>query len=162
VLALVNEPDFNPNNRAGLRSGTFRNRAVTDLFEPGSTLKPFTVAVALESGKFTAGTVIDTTPGSLQIGDRIIRDVHNYGVLTVAGVIEKSSNVSASKIALALQKKPLEMLRRVGFGDTTARGCRVKCRRFSIIALGAGRSGGISYGYGISVTRCNWRAPISR
>jgi cell division protein FtsI (penicillin-binding protein 3) len=97
VLALVNEPDFNPNNRAGLRSGIFRNRAVTDLFEPGSTIKPFTIASALESGKYSPGSVIDTTPGVLRVGDRTFRDVHNYGVLTVAGVIGKSSNVGMSQ-----------------------------------------------------------------
>ncbi|MEK7716939.1 MAG: penicillin-binding protein 2, partial [Pseudomonadota bacterium] len=155
VLALVNEPDFNPNNRAGLRSGTFRNRAVTDLFEPGSTLKPFTVACALESGKFSAGTVIDTTPGSLQIGDRTIRDVHNYGVLTVAGVIEKSSNVGASKIALALNKKSLwEMLRHVGFGETT--GARLPGEVPGLLNPSSRwvpvEQASISFGYGISVT----------
>ncbi|MDO8598456.1 MAG: penicillin-binding protein 2 [Sulfuricaulis sp.] len=155
VLALVNEPDFNPNNRAGLRSGTFRNRAVTDLFEPGSTLKPFTVACALESGKFSAGTVIDTTPGSLQIGDRTIRDVHNYGVLTVAGVIEKSSNVGASKIALALNKKSLwEMLRHVGFGQTT--GARLPGEVPGLLNPSSRwvpvDQASISFGYGISVT----------
>ena len=155
VLALVNEPDFNPNNRAGLRSGTFRNRAVTDLFEPGSTLKPFTVACALESGKFSASTVIDTTPGSLQIGDRTIRDVHNYGVLTVAGVIEKSSNVGASKIALALNKKSLwEMLRHVGFGETT--GARLPGEVPGLLNPSSRwvpvEQASISFGYGISVT----------
>ncbi len=155
VLALVNEPDFNPNNRAGLNSGTFRNRAVTDLFEPGSTLKPFTIACALESGKFSAGTVIDTTPGSLQIGDRTIRDVHNYGVLTVAGVIEKSSNVGASKIALALNKTSLwEMLRHVGFGQTT--GAQLPGEVPGLLTPPARwvpvEQASISFGYGISVT----------
>ncbi|HLF22971.1 MAG TPA: penicillin-binding transpeptidase domain-containing protein, partial [Burkholderiales bacterium] len=84
VLALVNEPDFNPNNRANLRSDTFRDRAVTDLYEPGSTLKPFTVAMALESGKYATDTLIDTTPGTFQVGGKLIRDTHNYGVLSVA------------------------------------------------------------------------------
>lgn len=155
VLALVNEPDFNPNNRAGLRSGTFRNRAVTDLFEPGSTLKPFTIACALESGKFSYNSVIDTTPGMLQIGDRTIRDVHNYGVLTVAGVIEKSSNVGASKIALTLNKKSIwEMLRRVGFGQAT--GARLPGEVPGLLNPPSSwvpvDQASISFGYGISVT----------
>ncbi len=155
VLALVNEPDFNPNNRAGLRSGTFRNRAVTDLFEPGSTLKPFTIACALESGKFSSNTVIDTTPGVLQVGDRTIRDVHNYGVLTVAGVIEKSSNVGASKIALALNKKSIwEMLRHVGFGQAT--GAQLPGEVPGLLNPPSSwvpvEQASISFGYGISVT----------
>lgn len=155
VLALVNEPDFNPNNRTGLRSNTFRNRAVTDLYEPGSTLKPFTIACALESGKFSPGTIIDTTPGILQVGDRTIRDVHNYGVLTVAGVIEKSSNVGASKIALALNKKSMwEMLRHVGFGQPT--GAQLPGEVPGLMNPPSSwipvEQASISYGYGISVT----------
>ncbi len=117
VLALVNEPDFNPNNRNGLKSQVFRNRAVTDLFEPGSTIKPFTVAAALDSGRFSPHTVIETGPGTMLVSNRPVRDTHNYGTLTVTGVLEKSSNVGAAKIALALGKKPLwEMVRGVGFG----------------------------------------------
>jgi cell division protein FtsI (penicillin-binding protein 3) len=155
ILALVNEPDFNPNNRVGLKSQAFRNRAVTDTYEPGSTLKPFTVAAALESGRFRANTRIDTAPGTIRIGDRLIRDTHNYGMLTVASVIEKSSNVGATKIALALTKQSMwDMLHRAGFGQLTG------------IAL-PGEVGGVlrapsrwvpveqaamSYGYGISVT----------
>lgn len=155
VLALVNEPDFNPNNRTGLRSNTFRDRAVTDLYEPGSTLKPFTIACALESGKFSPGTIIDTTPGMLQVGDRTIRDVHNYGVLTVAGVIEKSSNVGASKIALALNKKSMwEMLRHVGFGQPT--GAQLPGEVPGLMNPPSSwipvEQASISYGYGISVT----------
>ena len=155
VLALVNEPDFNPNNRMGLRSNTFRDRAVTDLYEPGSTLKPFTIACALESGKFSPGTIIDTTPGMLQVGDRTIRDVHNYGVLTVAGVIEKSSNVGASKIALALNKKSMwEMLRHVGFGQPT--GAQLPGEVPGLMNPPSSwipvEQASISYGYGISVT----------
>jgi len=155
VLALVNEPDFNPNNRAGLHSHIFRNRAVTDLFEPGSTLKPFTIACALESGKYKPGTVIDTTPGLLQIGDRTIRDVHNYGVLTVAGVIEKSSNVGASKIALSLNKNTMwQMLRSVGFGQST--GVQLPGEIDGLLNPPSSwvpvEQATISYGYGISVT----------
>jgi len=155
VLALVNEPDFNPNNRAGLHSRIFRNRAVTDVFEPGSTLKPFTIACALESGKYKPGTVIDTTPGLLHIGDRTIRDVHDYGVLTVAGVIEKSSNVGASKIALSLDKNSMwRMLRSVGFGQPT--GAQLPGEVDGVLNPPSRwvpvEQATISYGYGISVT----------
>jgi cell division protein FtsI (penicillin-binding protein 3) len=155
VLALVNEPDFNPNNRAGLRSGLFRNRAVTDLFEPGSTLKPFTIAAALESGKYSPGTVIDTTPGVLRVGDRTFHDVHNYGVLTVAGVIGKSSNVGISKIALALNKKSMwEMLRQAGFGQPT--GVQLPGEVAGLLNPYSKwvpvDQASIAFGYGISVT----------
>ncbi|MCR4301069.1 MAG: penicillin-binding protein 2 [Sulfuricaulis sp.] len=155
VLALVNEPDFNPNNRTGLRSGMFRNRAVTDIFEPGSTLKPFTIASALESGKYSPGSIIDTTPGTLQVGDRLFRDVHNYGVLTVAGVIEKSSNVGISKIALSLNKKNIwEMLRNAGFGQST--GVQLPGEVAGLLNPYSKwvpvDQASISFGYGISVT----------
>jgi cell division protein FtsI (penicillin-binding protein 3) len=155
VLALVNEPDFNPNNRTGLRSDAFRNRAVTDLYEPGSTLKPFTVAAALESGKFSAGTPIDTAPGTFQVGGKTIRDVHNYGMLTVARVIEKSSNVGASKIALALGREThWNMLRRVGFSVPT--GSRLPGEIAGVLHPYSRwvpiEQATISYGYGISVT----------
>jgi cell division protein FtsI (penicillin-binding protein 3) len=155
VLAMVNEPDFNPHNRSELRSSAFRNRAVTDLFEPGSTLKPFTIASALESGKFLSSTVIDTSPGELRVGDRTIRDVHNYGVLTVAGVIEKSSNVGASKIALALDKKSIwNTLKHVGFGSTT--GIQLPGEVPGLLNPPSSwvpvDQASISYGYGISVT----------
>jgi cell division protein FtsI (penicillin-binding protein 3) len=155
VLAMVNEPDFNPNNRGDLRSQTFRNRAVTDLFEPGSTLKPFTIAVALESGKFSPNTAIDTTPGLIKVGDRTIRDTHNYGILTVAGVIEKSSNVGASKIALSLNKKSMwEMLTGVGFGKPS--GIKLPGEVSGLLHAASNwvpvEQASVSFGYGISVT----------
>ena len=102
VLALANLPSYNPNNRARLTRQQIRNRAVTDSFEPGSTLKPFTVALALESGQVSPLTTIQTAPGSLTIGPATIRDAHPAGALTVEQVIQKSSNVGAAKIALAL------------------------------------------------------------
>jgi cell division protein FtsI (penicillin-binding protein 3) len=102
VLALANLPSYNPNNRARLTGEQVRNRAVTDQFEPGSTLKPFTVALALESGHVSPLTTIQTAPGSLTIGPATIRDAHPAGALTVEQVIQKSSNVGAAKIALAL------------------------------------------------------------
>ena len=155
VLALVNEPDFNPNNRANLKSQVFRNRAVTDVFEPGSTLKPLTIAAALESGRFHARSMIDTAGGALTVNGRTIRDVHTYAALTVAGVIEKSSNVGAAKIALALNKRDhYALLRRAGFGAST--GIRLPGEVFGQL-----RSPGswvpieqatIAFGYGISAT----------
>jgi cell division protein FtsI (penicillin-binding protein 3) len=102
VLALANLPSYNPNNRARASGDQVRNRAVTDQFEPGSTLKPFTVALALESGHVSPRTTIQTAPGSLTIGPATIRDAHPAGALTVEQVIQKSSNVGAAKIALAL------------------------------------------------------------
>jgi cell division protein FtsI (penicillin-binding protein 3) len=102
LLALANLPSYNPNNRARLTGEQVRNRAVTDQFEPGSTLKPFTVALALESGSVSPATTIQTAPGSLTIGPATIRDAHPAGALTVEQVIQKSSNVGAAKIALAL------------------------------------------------------------
>jgi cell division protein FtsI (penicillin-binding protein 3) len=155
VLALVNEPDFNPNNRAGLKSQVFRNRAVTDLYEPGSTFKPFTIAAGLESGKFSARTPIDTAPGTVLVGTKTIRDVHNNGLLTVAGVLEKSSNVGMTKIALALPKATLwDMVRRMGFGAAT--GSQLPGEQIGLLNPPAGwvpiDQASISFGYGISVT----------
>ncbi|MDF1587736.1 MAG: penicillin-binding transpeptidase domain-containing protein [Gammaproteobacteria bacterium] len=103
ILAMVNQPSFNPNNRHGLKSSDFRNRAVTDLFEPGSTVKPFTVATGLKSGEFTTSTIIDTRPGYMMVSGKPIKDHRNYGQVDLATLIEKSSNVGSSKIALALK-----------------------------------------------------------
>lgn len=123
VLAMANQPSFNPNNRSQLEGAYYRNRAVTDLFEPGSTAKPFTIAAALESGLFTTASRIDTTPGRFAIGRHTIQDLHDYGVLDLAGVIVRSSNVGAAKIALALDAERLwRTLHAVGFGRPTALG----------------------------------------
>jgi cell division protein FtsI (penicillin-binding protein 3) len=99
VLALANYPSYMPDKRKNLTGEQLRNRAVTDTFEPGSTMKPITVAMALESGRVTPQTLIDTGPGRYAIGGFNITDKHNYGTLTVEGVIQKSSNVGALKIA---------------------------------------------------------------
>lgn len=155
VLAMVNQPAFNPNNRDSLRSDHYRNRAVTDLYEPGSTVKPFTVAVALESGQYEPTTLLDTTPGTLRVGPNTIRDVHDYGLIDVTTLIAKSSNVGTGKLALAL---PPEQL----------------WRKFSAMGLGAASGGNLpgealgslpdyhrwypidrvtfSFGYGLSAT----------
>ncbi len=118
VLAMVNQPTYNPNNRESLRGSRYRNRAVTDVFEPGSTVKPFTVAMALESGQYRPGTMIDTEPGTLRVGPNTIHDTHDYGLINVSTVIAKSSNVGASKIALSLPPERLwNMFHKVGFGS---------------------------------------------
>jgi cell division protein FtsI (penicillin-binding protein 3) len=117
ILALANQPSFNPNNRGDLKGEYYRNRAVTDVFEPGSTIKPFTIAAALETGAFDPHSQVDTRPGFFSVGHHTIRDLHDYGLIDVAGVIEKSSNVGASKIALSLDSRLLwEALSLVGFG----------------------------------------------
>ena len=117
VLALANIPSYNPNNRARLTGAQLRNRVMTDTFEPGSTLKPFTVALAIETGTVTPQTVIQTAPGSLAIATYTIRDAHPGGAMSVAQVIQKSSNVGAAKIALALPREEMhELFKRVGFG----------------------------------------------
>ncbi|WP_374680729.1 peptidoglycan D,D-transpeptidase FtsI family protein [Accumulibacter sp.] len=118
ILALANWPTYNPNNRESLSGGQLRNRALTDTFEPGSTLKPFTIALAMDTGKVRFDTQINCAPGRLQIGGATISDTHRYGVLTVAEVIQKSSNVGSSKIAAMLPAQAMwEMFHSVGFGE---------------------------------------------
>jgi cell division protein FtsI (penicillin-binding protein 3) len=117
VLALVNLPAFNPNNRASMTRGRSRNRAVSDVYEPGSTMKPFLVAAALEAGVVKPETRIDTGPGWLQVGEKRITDVHPKGNLTVAEAIKVSSNVATAKIALDMKSEDYwRLLHRVGFG----------------------------------------------
>ena len=117
ILALANLPSYNPNNRGQFDPARTRNRVITDLFEPGSTLKPFTAAAALEAGTVRPDTVIQTAPGHMTIGNRTIHDAHPQGALTVAQVIQKSSNVGAAKLALALPAESLwQLFTRVGFG----------------------------------------------
>jgi cell division protein FtsI (penicillin-binding protein 3) len=117
VLALANLPTYNPNNRAQLSGGSLRNRAVVDIFEPGSTLKPLTIAAAIEVGRVTPNTRIGTAPGTLTIGPATIRDAHPSTELSVTQVIQKSSNVGAAKVALMLRPQVLwDMFEQVGFG----------------------------------------------
>jgi len=116
ILALANWPTYNPNARNRVARERMRNRALTDVFEPGSTMKPFTIASALESGKIRPDTVIQTAPGTLTIGPNTIHDAHVSGALTVEQVIQKSSNVGAAKIALV----PDDRVRRDLFRFATA------------------------------------------
>jgi cell division protein FtsI (penicillin-binding protein 3) len=154
VLAMVNQPSFNTNDRAQLRPGVTRNRAVTDVFEPGSTMKPFTMAAALESGKWHPGDHVNTAPGQYPVQGKWIRDSHNYGVLDMAGIIIKSSNVGISKVALTLDpQKQLDMYARLGFGTYGISG-------FPGERSGSLKSGKVrdferatmAFGYSISVT----------
>ena len=117
ILALVNFPTYNPNNRVRLVGAQLRNRALTDTFEPGSTMKPFTAALALEKGKFRPETPIQTAPGHMTIGTATIHDAHMHGVLSVAQVIQKSSNVGAVKMALSFPPEEMwNMFDALGFG----------------------------------------------
>lgn len=118
VLAMVNQPPFNPNSRLKLSGSVTRNRAITDVFEPGSTIKPFLVACALELGKVRPDTIIDTTPGQMRVGHNVVKDVHNYGVLDVTRILQKSSNVGVTKIALNLpSNKFWAFYNNLGFGQ---------------------------------------------
>ncbi len=155
VLALVNQPSFNPNNRENLSSERYRNRAVTDLFEPGSTLKPFTLAAALDAGQYKPESTVDTTPGRFKIGKDTVRDIKNYGLLDFGGIIEKSSNVGASKVALSLEPEVLwKAFRDFGFGSISeialpgeGYGRLNEYRNWSEIEHAT-----LAFGYGLSVT----------
>jgi cell division protein FtsI (penicillin-binding protein 3) len=155
VLALVNLPAFNPNNRATLDTRSARNRAITDTFEPGSTLKPFTVAAALEAGVIKPDTVLQTAPGYLTVGDATIHDAHPETLLTIGQVIQKSSNVGAAKLALALSRESLwGMLSGVGFGAASQLGFPGEVSGF-LRAYQHWRpieQATLSYGHGISVS----------
>ncbi len=123
VLAMVSVPSYNPNNRAHLTMEQLRNRVLTDSFEPGSTMKPFTIAAALESGRFNPHSMFDTRPGSMMVGNHVIHDDADNGVIDMTGILTKSSNIGASQIALALPPETLPaMFRRLGFGATTQSG----------------------------------------
>lgn len=154
VLAMANVPTYNPNNPVNIQ-GKSRNRAITDVFEPGSTMKTVTAAAALESGKYQPDTKIQTAPGYMSIGPATIHDAHPHGVLTVAEVIQKSSNVGAAKMALALDRQYLwGVFNLIGFGTKT---------RIGFPGEASGRlrdyktwrpieQATMSYGHGISVT----------
>ncbi|WP_341678209.1 penicillin-binding protein 2 [Niveibacterium sp. SC-1] len=155
ILALVNAPTYNPNNRIGLTGAQLRNRALTDTYEPGSTMKPFTAALALDTHRVRYDTVIDCAPGRMTIGTATISDAHPQGLLTVAQVIQKSSNIGAAKMALSMPPQEMwNMFDELGFGSQIKLG-------FPGEASGRLRPARIwrpieqatmSYGHGISVT----------
>lgn len=155
IIALVGQPSYNPNNRTGLKSSNYRNRALTDVFEPGSTLKPFTIAAALESGLYNIKTTIDTRPGFFKVGGHTIRDHKDYGVIDLTTIIKKSSNIGASKIALSLE--PLDVwstLTKVGFGQITGSGFPGESSGYlnPYNNWSEVEQATMSFGYGISVT----------
>jgi cell division protein FtsI (penicillin-binding protein 3) len=118
ILGLAKNTSLKPNNRARLTGAQLRNRVITDLFEPGSTLKPFTIALALESGKVTPSTAISTAPGSMTIAHYTIHDTHPAASLSLSQVLQKSSNVGAAKVALAMPSAAMwGMFQSVGFGE---------------------------------------------
>ena len=156
VLALANYPTYNPNDRSVLTGEQLRNRVMTDTFEPGSTLKPFTVALALESGRVTPATLFDTTAaGRFVVGDHTIRDTHGHGVISVSTIIQKSSNIGVSKMALSMPPQEMwEMFTKSGFGQQP---------KFGFPGAVAGRvrpykawrpieQANMSFGHGISVS----------
>jgi cell division protein FtsI (penicillin-binding protein 3) len=155
VLAMVNQPSYNPNDRSNLKVSSLRNRAVTDSFEPGSTIKPFTIATALKSGRYAASTKINTSPGYLRVGRKTIRDHANYGKLSLSGIVKKSSNVGTTKLAQNLGSDLIwATLFKAGFGQAPgtgfpgeANGLLPMQRNFRPIELAT-----LSYGYGLAST----------
>lgn len=156
ILAMSSWPSYNPNDPHGRgNKDAMRNRGAVDSFEPGSTMKPFTVIMGLESGKFKADSIVDTSPGSMRIGNHTIRDTHNYGALTLGGVLIKSSNVGASKIALSLPYSTLPTFyKKIGFGHRSAvgfpgesAGLILPPSKWNISEVAT-----MSYGYGLNAT----------
>jgi cell division protein FtsI (penicillin-binding protein 3) len=155
ILALANLPTYNPNNRVKLSGAQLRNRALTDSFEPGSTMKPFTAALALEKGKVRFDTPIQTAPGKMTIGTATIHDAHMHGVLTVAQVIQKSSNVGAAKLALSMKPEEMwTMFDSLGFGAPLKLGFpgEVGGRLRPAKTWRPIEQATMAYGHGISVT----------
>ena len=155
VLALANLPAYNPNNRVKLTGAQLRNRALTDVFEPGSTMKPFTIALALEKGRFRFDSQIQTAPGRLTIGNATIHDAHPHGLLTVAQVVQKSSNVGTAKIAGAFSPEEMwQMFDALGFGQPLRLGFpgEVGGRLRPFKTWRPIEQATMSYGHGISVT----------
>jgi cell division protein FtsI (penicillin-binding protein 3) len=155
ILAMVNQPTFNPNDRDQLSPADYRNRAVTDLFEPGSSIKPFVVAAGLLSGRFGPRSLIDTSPGFIKVGDHTFPDEHDLGTIDLATVLAKSSNVGMAKLALQLQPRQIwTTLSHFGFGQITdsafpgeSAGVFTNYAHWRPITVAT-----LSHGYGISVT----------
>ena len=155
ILALANWPTYNPNNRARLSGAQLRNRALTDTYEPGSVMKPFPIALAMDHGKVNFNTVINCAPGRMKIGPATISDAHPHGDLTVAQVIQKSSNIGTAKIAAMLSPRQMwEMFNTVGFGRTPQLGFpgEVSGRLRPWKQWRPVEQATMSYGHGISVS----------
>lgn len=155
ILAMVNQPSFNPNARGAVDPSYRRNRAVTDVVEPGSTMKAFTISAALESGKWKAHTPVDTTPGTYTLYGHTISDVHNKGLIDVTGVITYSSNVGAAKIAGSMTRDHMwDVYHRFGFGEVTGSGFPGESPGYLPIpkAWGPVEQATLAYGYGLNAT----------
>ena len=156
ILAMVNQPSFNPNSQGGATLDSKRNRAVTDVVEPGSVMKTLTFAAAIESGKFTPSSLVDTSPGYMTLaGGHPIRDFRNYGVLSLTGVLTKSSNVGATRVSNELTSEhQYDMYTRFGLGQTSGSGFPGEVQ--GVLPppnrWGPAEKATISYGYGLSVT----------
>ncbi|GHD64803.1 peptidoglycan D,D-transpeptidase FtsI family protein [Jeongeupia chitinilytica] len=155
ILALANSPSYNPNSRAPIDPSKKRNRAITDLYEPGSTLKPLTIAAAMQAGTINAKTTFNTSPGALSMGGFTIKDTHNYGVLTPEGILVHSSNIGALKVALTMPRETQwNMLNAVGIGQRPGLGfpgeSSGKLRPFK--TWYPIEQGTMGYGYGLSVS----------
>ncbi len=155
ILAIANQPAFNPHKREDLRGEKYRNRAVTDVFEPGSTVKPFTIAAALENRYIKRGSKIDTSPGFVKVGSYTIKDNRNHGVLSIESIISLSSNVGATRLSLGMPASALwHVYNRFGFGRTTGSGFPGESTgylnhfdRWSKVEQAT-----LSYGYGLATT----------
>jgi len=156
VLAMANQPSYNPNAKSDIKDfSVIRNRAITDVFEPGSTVKAFTIAAALETGLYQPDTIIETSPGWMMVSGNEVKDLFDYGTLTTTGVITKSSNVGSSKIALDIGAEPIrDLLSRLGFGDVLGTG--FPGERTGVLPnprkWGRHVTATFSFGYGLSAT----------
>lgn len=155
VLAMVNHPVYNPNARQSFKPGNTRNRAMTDEYEPGSTMKPLTLVAALESGRYSLETLVDTSPGRIRVGRKVLPDPRNYGEITVSRIVEKSSQVGVTKIALDIGHEPVwNAFQRMGIGQPLGTGfpgegtgllpSRPRWRKIEEVTL--------AFGYGLTVT----------
>lgn len=155
VLAMVNAPSYNPNNRADLQSAKMRNRVITDAFEPGSTIKPFVVLAALENGVADENTIIDTGSGIMQVGGSRVRDTSKVGKADLTTILKKSSNIGVAKLALQMPVEALlGMYSSVGFGESSGLSLRGEStgifpdrRRWSNFEIAT-----LSFGYGLTIT----------
>jgi cell division protein FtsI (penicillin-binding protein 3) len=155
VLAMVNQPSYNPNDREQLKPELYRNRAATDIFEPGSSIKPFIMAAALASGQYRPDSVVDTSPGFIKVGAKVFEDEQNLGSIDLATILAKSSNVGSAKVALSLQPEEIwSTLTALGLGHVTgsnfpgeSAGMLSNYAHWRPIGIAT-----LSHGYGLSVT----------
>ncbi|SDG06620.1 peptidoglycan synthetase FtsI [Onishia taeanensis] len=156
VLAMANQPSYNPNNRAGLDPRSLRNQAIVDVFEPGSVMKPLAMSAALETDRYSPDTVVDTSPGWMRLDNRFtIRDFRNYGKLSMAGILRKSSNIGMSRIALDLPETAVvDTYRRLGLGQSPGTGFPGEADGSlpAPVRLADSQRASLAYGYGLSVS----------